>query len=55
MNQASRIHLLTIVTAAAGLLTAAWADEPVLRIAGSDVATVGQPAFLPSLGVEVRP
>jgi pimeloyl-ACP methyl ester carboxylesterase len=33
MNQASRIHLLTMLTAAAGLLTAAWADEPVLRIA----------------------
>jgi hypothetical protein len=29
--------------------------EPVLRIAGTPVATFGQPAFLPSLGVEVRP
>jgi hypothetical protein len=29
--------------------------EPVLRIAGRDVASFGQPAFLPSLGIEVRP
>jgi hypothetical protein len=29
--------------------------EPVLRINGHDAASFGQPAFLPSLGVEVRP
>src|SRR5262249_43259059 len=37
------------------LLASLVRPEPVLRIAGREVASFGQPAVFPSLSVEVRP
>lgn len=50
---AYRVH--TRVALRLDLEAALVRPQPVLRIAGNEVASFGQPAFLPSLGVEVRP
>jgi hypothetical protein len=50
---AYRVHAM--VSLRLDVLTAIVRPEPILRVAGSEIASFGLPAVVPSLGVEVRP